>query len=64
MRLIILTFILILTAAVPALAETPAERHAMAELISARIKSALAGEAYTLDQKTCNTADCTVSIRQ
>lgn len=39
-----------------------AERAALAELISARLKAALQGEAYTLD-KSCDDTDCSISIR-
>lgn len=40
-----------------------AEKAALAELLSARIKSALEGEAYTLDKSCDAEAECTISIR-
>ena len=43
-------------------AETRAEQAALAELLSARLKAALNGEAYVLD-KTCDDNDCSISIR-
>jgi hypothetical protein len=43
-------------------AEVRAERAALAELISARLKAALQGEVYVLD-KTCDDSDCSISIR-
>jgi hypothetical protein len=46
--------------AAPALAKSTAEQHALAEAISARVRSALDGEPYDLD-KSCNGAPCTVS---
>jgi len=67
----LLTAALILMFASPVLADVAsvsvdqarAEKAALAELLSARIKSALEGEAYTLD-KTCDAqAECTISIR-
>jgi len=43
-------------------AEVRAERAALAELLSARLKAALQGEAYVLD-KSCDDRDCSISIR-
>lgn len=40
-----------------------AEKAALAELLSARIKSALEGEAYTLDKSCDAEAGCIISIR-
>jgi hypothetical protein len=48
--------------AVKTRAEMRAERAALAELISARLKAALQGEAYVLD-KSCDGIDCNLSIR-
>lgn len=44
-------------------ASARAEQAALAELLSARIKSALQGEAYTLDKTCDDTTGCTLSIR-
>jgi hypothetical protein len=44
------------------IAKSTAEQRAMAELVSARIRAALDGEAYALD-KPCDGSSCTVSSR-
>lgn len=74
MKNALLTIGMLLTLAAPAAAaEKPvhaaktaalrqAEKAALAELLSARLKAALQGEAYTLD-KTCDQAGCAISIR-
>lgn len=74
MKYALLIAVLLFASAAPALAQgnvatksraaqAQAEKAALAELISARLKAALQGEAYVLD-KTCDAqADCTISIR-
>lgn len=46
-----------------ALADRASEQQILAERISSRIKEALEGEPYTVEQ-TCDANDCTVSIHQ
>lgn len=49
---------------VPAsLSQTPSQKAALAELLSARIKAALKGEEYVLDKACDSEGDCTISIR-
>jgi hypothetical protein len=72
MKHALLIAVLLFACAAPAVAAEPsavktrsearAERAALAELISARLKAALQGEAYVLD-KSCDDTDCSISIR-
>ncbi|MDE1153404.1 MAG: hypothetical protein PW788_12780 [Micavibrio sp.] len=39
-------------------ASSSSDQRAAAELISARIRSALQGEPYSLDRSSCTTQDC------
>jgi len=60
--------ITLLFLAAPAFADAPqtrtvvaassSDQRAAAELISARIRSALQGEPYSLDRTSCTTQDC------
>lgn len=50
-------------AAPTVLSQTRAEKAALAELLSARIKAALDGEEYRLDKSCDSEDDCTISIR-
>lgn len=69
MKNALLTAVMLVLLSAPAVAAdvvaanaAQAERAALAELISARLKAALQGEAYTLD-KSCDDTDCSISIR-
>lgn len=69
MKNALLTAVMLVLLSAPAAAadvisakDAQAERAALAELISARLKAALQGEAYTLD-KSCDETDCSISIR-
>lgn len=44
-------------------AEIRAEKAALAELLSARVKAALQGEHYVLDKTCDDKTGCTISIR-
>jgi len=66
-----LTVLFVMMLATPAVADTAAgtlsasraEKAALAELLSARIKAALQGEEYRLDKSCDSEDDCTISIR-
>ena len=63
MRFIVF-FAVLMTCTVPAFAETVAERHALADLIAARIKSVLQDDPYMVEQDCAASDDCVISIHQ